>query len=60
MFVETIQARRAGDRDEPRLLSEQPGERDLRGGGVLFRGDLVEQIDQHAIGPQGIGREARQ
>ena len=35
-----MQLGRAGDRHDPRLLREQPGERDLRRGCFLLRGDV--------------------
>ena len=51
--------RRTGDRDDPRLLGEQPRERDLSRGRLLPFGDLAEQINQGVIRFSSLRREAR-
>ena len=38
-----------GNRNDPRLLRQQPGERDLRGRRLLPRCDIAEQIDQRLV-----------
>ena len=43
---QAVELRRAGDRDDPWLLREQPGERDLRGRCVLALRDLLQQVDE--------------
>jgi hypothetical protein len=35
----------AGNRHDPRLLRQQPGERDLRGRRLLLACDALQQID---------------
>ena len=59
IFFEAGQLGCAGDGNDPRLLGQQPGERDLSGRGFLARGDLAKQIDQGLIGFASFGREAR-
>src|SRR5579872_6554867 len=51
---------RAGDRHDPRLLCEQPGQRDLGGSGILRRGYRGEQIDESLICLACLRREPRQ
>lgn len=51
---------RAGDGDDIRALGEQPGERDLRGGGALLGGDLLQQGDEVLVAGQGVRLEAGQ
>ena len=46
VLLQALQLRGARDRNDPRLLGEQPGERDLRGRRLLPFGDPAEQIDQ--------------
>src|SRR5271165_2960261 len=50
----------AGDRDDPRLLGEQPRQRDLCGRGVLAGGDLAEQIDERLVRCAGLRGETGQ
>ncbi len=45
ILLEPRELRGARDRHDPRLLSQQPGERDLRRGRLLGGGDPVQQID---------------
>src|ERR1700759_2306722 len=48
-----------GDGDDPGLLRQQPGDRDLRRRRLLARGDLLEQVNQRLIRFHGLRREAR-
>jgi hypothetical protein len=45
IFFQRMQLGGAGNRHDPRLLREQPGERDLRRRRLLLAGDALEQID---------------
>ena len=58
VLVEALQSSGAGDRDDPGLLGEQPGQRDLRGCGVLACGDRAEQVDQGLVRLSSLRREA--
>jgi hypothetical protein len=49
-----------GDRHDPRLLSEEPRDRDLRGSRVLLFRDSAEPVDEHLIGLHCLRCEARQ
>ena len=60
IFVEAIELCGAGDRGEPRLLREQPRERDLGGSRVLALRDRAEQVDEGLVGLERVGREARE
>ena len=60
VLVQPMELRGARDGDDPGLLGEQPGERDLGGRRLLPLGDAAEQVDQGLIRLQGLGREARQ
>src|SRR3982751_126231 len=55
-----MQLRGARDRNNPRLLGEQPGERDLSRCRLLPFGDAAEQIDQGLIRLERLRREAWQ
>jgi hypothetical protein len=46
-----VQLRGSGDRDDPRLLREQPGERDLRRRRALALTDVAEQLDERQVRP---------
>src|SRR6266542_4941022 len=59
VLLEPIQLRRPGDRNEPRLLRQQPRESDLRRRRALPLRDLAEQIDQGLIRLARLRREAR-
>src|SRR5438309_8977989 len=52
--------RRPGNGDDPWLLREQPRERDLRGGGVLLRGEAGEQVHDCLVRLAIFFREARE
>ena len=60
VLVQTMQLRGAGDRNNPRLLGQQPGQRDLSGRRLLSLCDAAEQIDQGLIRLERLRREARQ
>jgi len=49
-----------GDRHDPRLLSEEPRDRDLRGSRVLLFRDSAEPVDEHLIGLHCLRCEALQ
>ena len=48
----------AGDRHDPRVLGEQPGERDLCGRGAGRGGDVVQHLDEGHVGGHGVLLEA--
>ena len=48
-----------GNRDDPRLLCQQPGERYLRRGNPLGGGDVFDEINECLIGLESLGRKAR-
>ena len=57
VLVQPLEPSGAGDRDDPRLLGEQPGERDLRRCGVLGLGHPAYQVgDGYRQGPPSRGR----
>jgi hypothetical protein len=60
VLLETFEPAGAGDRDDPRLLREQPGQGDLAERDPLALRDLPDQVDQREVGPEGIGLEAGQ
>ena len=55
-----MQLRGAWDWNNPRLLGQQPGERDLSGCRLLPFGDPAEQINQGLIRLERLRREARE
>ena len=59
VLVQAMQLRGARDRDDPRLLGEQPGERDLGRRRLLASRDLAEQVDQGLVRLDRLRREAR-
>ena len=60
VFFQAVQFRGAGDGNDPRLLREQPRERDLRRRRFFPLRDLVKQIDQCLVGLAIFRREAGQ
>src|SRR5271170_6610038 len=60
VFLQTDQLRGAWDRYDPRLLSKQPGERNLSRRRLLPFGDVADQIDQGLVSLERLGGEARQ
>ena len=59
VLVEALPLPGAGDGHDPRLLGQQPGERDLGGCRLLPLGDPLQQLDQGLIRLPGLRREAR-
>src|SRR5436190_19272890 len=59
VFLEAMQLRSAGDRNDPGFLCEQPRERDLRGRRMLPECDSAEQINENLIGLASLRLEAR-
>src|SRR5882672_2027363 len=59
VLLEALQLARAGDRDDPRLLRQQPGERDLGWRGPLPRGDGAQPLDERLIRLPRLRRESR-
>src|SRR5579864_4937241 len=59
VLLEAVQLRRAGDRNEPRLLREDPCEGDLRSRCALSLRNLLEQLDEGAVRSQRLRVEAR-
>ena len=57
IFLEPGELAGAGDRDDPRLLGEQPGQRDLGRGGAEALGDPREQVDHRLVRRAGVGGE---
>src|SRR5438105_3314471 len=55
-----MQLRGAWDRNNPRLLRKQPGERDLSRCRLLPFCGAAEQINQRLIRLESLGREARE
>ena len=49
VFFETVQLGRARNRNDPRLLSEQPGKRKLGSGDLLVRSNPSKSVDQSAV-----------
>ena len=59
VLFQALQLRCTRDRDDPGLLSQQPGDRDLSGRRLLPGRDFAEQIDQGLVRPSRLRREAR-
>src|SRR5205814_2938184 len=57
-FLQAMQLRGAGYRHDPRLLGEEPGERDLRRRHLFPGCDLAQQIDQGVVRLARLRREA--
>ena len=53
VLLQAVQLRGARDRHDPRLLGEQPGERDLGRRRALPLGDAAEQVDQGLVRLRG-------
>ncbi len=60
ILLQAMQLGRARNGNDPGLLRQQPGERDLGRRRLFSRGDRGEKIDQRLIGLERLGREARQ
>ena len=60
VLLQAVQLGGAWDRNNPRLLGEQPSERDLGRRRPFPLCDAAQQIDQGLIRLESLGREARQ
>ncbi len=49
ILLQAMVLRSAWDRDDPRALRQQPGERELSRGGVLFARDPLQQVHQRLV-----------
>jgi hypothetical protein len=49
VLLQPVQLRRSRNRNDPPLLSQQPGECDLSGRRLLATGNLSEQVDESLI-----------
>ncbi len=54
VLLQAVQFARAGDRHDPGLLREQPGQSDLCRAGLLAGGDARQQIEQRLVGLRGL------
>ena len=59
VLLEAVELRRPRNRDDPWLLSEKPGERDLCGRRVLALRDLRYKLDEREVRAARLGGEAR-
>ena len=57
VLLDAMPLRSSRNRNNPRLLSKQPCERNLRWSGVLPSGDTAEQLDERNISFSRFGRE---
>jgi len=60
ILLQAMELRSAWDRDDPRALCQQPGERELSRGGVLFARDPLQQVHQRLVLLHRFGCEAGQ
>ena len=60
VLVQAMQLGRAWNRHDPRLLGQQPGERNLSGCSVLLFADGGQKVNDRLVGLAGFGREPRQ
>ena len=60
VLLEPVELCGTGDRHDPRLLPEEPRDRDLRGSRVLLFRDSAEQVDERLIDLHCLRCEARQ
>jgi hypothetical protein len=49
VLLQASHLRRTGDGDDPGLLRQEPGERDLRRRRLLLRGDRAEALDERLV-----------
>src|SRR6266496_2819714 len=59
VFIQTFEFARTRNGNDPKLLCQQPGERDLCRGGTLLRTDLLQQVDHDSIGFDRFLRKTR-
>src|SRR5579875_2285410 len=60
VLLKASQLRCARDRNNPRLLCQQPGERNLSGGRLFLLGNLLKQVHERLVCLQCLRRKARQ
>src|SRR5688500_10032489 len=60
VLLQALELGRAGDRNDPPLLREEPRECDLRRRRALSRGDRGEQLDEHAVRLARLALESRE
>src|SRR5271157_3326783 len=60
VLLQTFPLPRPGDRNDPRLLGEQPCQRGLGRCRIVPRRDTAEQIDDWLVGFAGLGGKARE
>lgn len=58
VFFQPVDLRRAGDRYDPLLLREQPGDGDLGAAHALAHGEVAEHLNQPAVGTSGVFAES--
>jgi len=54
VLVQALDLRGSGDRRDPGVLGQQPGQRYLRCGGALVRGDCRQLFDESLVGGAGL------
>ena len=59
VLLDAAELGRTGDRDDPRLLRQQPGQCDLRRCGMLLRANLTQQVYYRPVRLAGLGRVKR-
>src|SRR5215203_1864999 len=59
VLLQAFQLRGTGDRNDPRLLGKQPGDRDLGTRHLLLGCDFAEHLDQGLVRLSSLRREAR-
>ena len=59
VLLQSLDLATARNRNDPRLLSEQPSERDLRWRRLFLLSNPGQQVDHGLIGRDGLRREAR-
>src|SRR5829696_5589789 len=59
VLLQAFQLRSTGDRNDPRLLGKQPGDRDLGTRHLLLGCDFAEHLDQGLVRLSSLRREAR-
>src|SRR5262245_57144421 len=60
VLLQAMELARAGDRHNPRLLRQHPGQRDLRWRRMLLSSDLGEQVGDRLVGFERIRCKARE
>ena len=60
VLVQALEAPGSGDGGDPGPLREQPGQRDLAGGGLLALGKGSDEVDEGEVRLQGLAFESGQ